>query len=128
MSRNATTDRDEGIDLSPDQPGSDQPDQDVADVDPHGFWDGPSTEEHEPLVVPDEDSSIDEDRETRVYMGQVRHTEPERDELEALADWAAAQACDECRGAIEADHEPDGLPHDECRSALRASRLLRRYP
>lgn len=117
MSRNATTD-DERVEAAEVDAG----------VDDHGFWDGPRTDEHEPLLVPDEDSTIDGERETRVYMGRVRHTETERDELDALADWAASQACDDCRAAIEADHEPDSLDHDDCRQALRASRLLRRYP
>lgn len=120
MSRKATTEVDErdGLEELIDAP-------DRADgADEHGFWDGPSLDEHEPLVADDGD----DEHETRVYMGDVVHTTADRDDVEALAGWAASKACDDCRAAIEADHDPDALDHDECRHALRVCRLLRRYP
>src|SRR5215510_6196051 len=110
MSRNATTEVDEIAEA-------------VLEADEHGFWDRP-TDLDEPLVIADEDPTIDGEHETRVYMGKVRHTQADRDELDALADWAQDHACAECRDAISTDHDPDGLEHDDCRSALRAARLL----
>jgi hypothetical protein len=114
MSRNATTDLDDGADA-------------VLGADEHGFWDRP-TDLDEPLVIPGDDPTIDGEHETRVYMGRVRHTQADRDELDALADWAQGHACDECRDALSTAHDPGSLEHAECRSALRAARLLRRYP
>ena len=93
----------------------------------HDFWDRP-TDLDEPLVIAEEDPTIDGEHETRVYMGQVRHTQADRDELDALADWAQDHACENCRDALGAAHDADALEHDECRVALRAARLLRRYP
>jgi hypothetical protein len=113
MSRNATTEIDERADA-------------LVDADEHGFWDGPNDDE--PLVIPADDPTIDGEHETRIYMGQVRHTQAELDELDALADWAQGHACEDCRDALGADHDPDTLEHDDCRSALRAAGLLRRYP
>jgi hypothetical protein len=113
MSRNATTE----VDGRADAP---------VDADEHGFWDGPN--DLEPLVIPADDPTLDGEHETRIYMGQVRHTQAELDELDELADWAQGHACEDCRDALGADHDPDTLEHDDCRSALRAAGLLRRYP
>jgi hypothetical protein len=114
MSRNATTEVHEHADAA-------------LEVDPHGFWDRPADLD-EPLVIPAEDPAIDQEHETRVYMGHVRTTEADPAELDTLADWAQSHACDGCRDALSADHDPDALEHDDCRLALRAARLLRRYP
>ena len=89
MSRNATSEVDERAHA-------------LLGTDEHDFWDRP-TDLDEPLVIAEEDPTIDGEHETRVYMGQVRHTQADRDEL-------------------------DALEHDDCRVALRAARLLRRYP
>ncbi len=114
MSRNATTEVDERVDAP-------------VETDEHGFWDGP-TDFDAPLVIADDDPTIDGEHDTRVYMGRVRHTQADRDELDGLADWARSQACPECCDALGASHDPDALEHDDCRLALRAARLLRRYP
>jgi hypothetical protein len=114
MSRNATTEVDEIADA-------------VLEADEHGFWDRP-TDLDEQLVIADEDPTIDGEHETRVYMGRVRHSQADRDELDALADWAQGHACESCRQLVTDDAEPQVLEHDECRTALRAARLLRRYP
>ncbi len=101
------------------------------DVDPHGFWDGAnlSGEAHDDAfaVVIDADGERTDDRETLAYMGSVTHTQLDRDELIALAEWAESKACRLCRRKISEHHDPALLKHDECRTALRAGRLLRRY-
>src|SRR3954451_14985555 len=109
MGRNPTTEVDERTDG-------------VVDVDAHGFWDRPDDFD-QPLVIPAEDPSIDQEHETRVYMGHVQTTEADPAELDALADWAQGHACESCRDALRADHDPDALDHDDCRTALRAARL-----
>ncbi len=114
MSRNATSEVDEHADAA-------------LEVDAHGFWDRPDVLD-EPLVIPAEDPSIDQEHETRIYMGHVQMTEADPADLDALADWARSHACEDCREALSADHDADALEHDECRVALRAARLLRRYP
>jgi hypothetical protein len=114
MSRNATTEADEHADA-------------LLEVDAHGFWDR-ADDFDEPLVIAAEDPSIDQEHETRVYMGHVRMTEADPAELDALADWAEDHACEDCRDALTDAHDADALEHDECRVALRAARLLRRYP
>ena len=81
MSRNPTTEVDERSDA-------------VLEADEQAFWDRPADLD-EPLVIADEDPTIDGEHETRVYMGQVRHTRADRDELDALADWAQDHACRE---------------------------------
>jgi hypothetical protein len=114
MSRNATTKASEGVHPS-------------LERDEHGFWDKPNDLD-EPLVIPGDDPTIDGEHETRVYMGRVRHSQADRDELDRLADWAQDHACDGCRDALSGHHDPAALAHDNCRVALRAARLLRRYP
>jgi hypothetical protein len=49
-------------------------------------------------------------------------------ELVGLATWAEDKACIPCRARMEETHDPARLEHDECRTALRVSRLLSRYP
>jgi hypothetical protein len=103
----------------------------VEDVDPHGFWDGAnlSGDAHDEAfaVVIDADGEQTDNRETLAYMGSVSETRIEPDELVALAVWAESKACRLCRRKIREHHDPALLKHDECRTALRAGRLLRRY-
>jgi len=47
-------------------------------------------------------------------------------ERDRLADWVEAQACPTCRDELHRSHDPTRLAHDDCRTALRAGRVLRR--
>jgi hypothetical protein len=100
------------------------------EVDLHGFWDRSRSDvddEEAFAVVLDDDGDHDEtsDAETLQYMGNV--TQIGAEELVDLAEWAENKACRVCRRKIREQHDPRQLKHDECRTALRVSRLLRRY-
>lgn len=102
----------------------------VDNVDPHGFWDGAnlSGDDHDEAfaVVIDAEGDPADDKETLAYMGSVPQTRIDADELEALVGWAEAKACRNCRRKIREHHDPELLKHDECRTALRVARVLRR--
>jgi hypothetical protein len=92
------------------------------------FWadDALSTEENAEALaslLEGEDHDADEvARATRSYMG----TAIDHDERDRLVAWAESKACRTCRRRLARAHDLDRLPHEECRNALRAARVLAR--
>jgi hypothetical protein len=108
----------------------DAPTAPVEDADLHGFWDRSrltidNDEAFADVLEDAGESDPDTDAETLQYMGNV--TQIGADELVDLAEWAENKACRVCRRRIREQHDPRQLKHEECRTALRVSRLLRRY-
>jgi hypothetical protein len=108
----------------------DAPSAPVEDADLHGFWDRSRSADDNDEAFADVlddagENDPDSDAETLQYMGNVTQIGPA--ELEELAEWAEDKACRVCRRRIREQHDPRQLKHDECRTALRVSRLLRRY-
>ena len=97
------------------------------DSDHHGFWDQATREGFTAAMESDADlgdlAELDYDADTSI--GDV--TAITAEERIALAEWAESMACGACRLDIVDHHDPTQLPHDECRTALRVSRLIRRY-
>jgi hypothetical protein len=97
------------------------------DSDHHGFWDQAAREGFTAAMDGESDladlAELDYDADTSI--GDV--TSITADERIVLAEWAESMACGVCRLAIVEHHDPTQLPHEECRTALRVSRLIRRY-
>lgn len=101
----------------------------VDETDHHGFWDSARLDGDENddafAIVLDTEGDDTGEHETLLYMGNV--VPVDADELTRLADWAESMACWSCTRRF-ADHQDlERLKHDECRKALRAGHLLRRY-
>lgn len=86
-----------------------------ADAEGEGSGDG---------LGPDSDL-LDPNRLVRVYVLGDR-IDVDDAERERLADWVEARACRACRDELHRSHDPARLAHDDCRTALRAGRVLRR--
>jgi hypothetical protein len=97
------------------------------DSDHHGFWDQPAREEFTDELEVDTDLAdlAELDSQADGSIGDV--TAITADERIVLSEWAESMACGVCTLAIVEHHDPTRLPHDECRTALRVARLLRRY-
>ena len=99
------------------------------DTDEHGFWDGP-TDLDAPLVIAEDDPTIDGEHETLVYMGSgAAHTQADRDGADRARRLGPGPRVRGLpRDALRADHDADRSSTTTAASALRAARLLRRYP
>lgn len=99
----------------------------IDDSDHHGFWDQPARDGFTAEMEVDADladlAGLDHEADTSI--GDV--TAITADERIVLSEWAESMACGVCRLAIVEHHDPTQLDHDECRTALRVSRLIRRY-
>ncbi|MGZ4754528.1 MAG: hypothetical protein ACXWA9_06465 [Acidimicrobiia bacterium] len=100
------------------------------ETDHHGFWDRATLDADEnddafASVVDAEGEAADDEAGSGARFGNV--TQVDADERIALAEWAESKACRLCKRKIREHHDPELLRHDECRTALRVSRLLRRY-